>query len=189
MPTQKLFCYVDETGQDTKGRLFVVSVVVTAENRDELLNLCERIERETRKGKYKWGRAKHPRRLAYLRRVFAEPRFHGALRYAVFRKTPGYDLATLDAVAKALHQQPAPYTATVYIDALPPSKRQPYSQHLRGLGLSIEKVRGIPRDESNALVRLADAVAGFARDVSDLTSTEYQALFDTATQQGGLVKL
>lgn len=26
---QKLYCYVDETGQDTEGRLFLVSVVVT----------------------------------------------------------------------------------------------------------------------------------------------------------------
>ncbi len=33
--THKLFCYVDETGQDTQGRLFVVAVVVTGSEREE----------------------------------------------------------------------------------------------------------------------------------------------------------
>lgn len=28
MPTNKLYCYVDETGQDTKGKFFLVTVVI-----------------------------------------------------------------------------------------------------------------------------------------------------------------
>lgn len=189
MPTQKIFCYVDETGQDTKGRLFIVAVVVTAEKRDELLALCEQLETDTAKGRSKWSRAQHRKRLAYLTRVFTDRRFPASLRYAVFRHTTGYDLATIEAVAKALHQHPVPYAATIYVDGLPPSKRNPYAQHLRGLGLSIEKVRGVPRDESNALIRLADAVAGFVRDVQESRSAEYQALFATAKQRGLLVEL
>jgi hypothetical protein len=189
MPTQKLFCYVDETGQDTKGRLFIVAVVVTAEKRDELLALCEQLEADSAKGRSKWSRTQHPKRLAYLRRVLTDRRFHAAIRYAVFRHTTGYDLATIEAVAKALHQQPTPYAATVYVDGLPPSKRNPYTQHLRGLGLSIEKVRGVPRDENNALIRLADAVAGFVRDVEESRSAEYQELFTTARQRGLLIEL
>jgi len=31
---QKLYCYVDETGQDTKGKLFLVSVIITEPQRD-----------------------------------------------------------------------------------------------------------------------------------------------------------
>jgi hypothetical protein len=33
---QKFYCYVDETGQDTMGELFIVSVVVSSSQRDEL---------------------------------------------------------------------------------------------------------------------------------------------------------
>jgi hypothetical protein len=46
--TQKLFCYVDETGQDTQGRLFVVSVVITDQERDLFRQTCEDIEQTSR---------------------------------------------------------------------------------------------------------------------------------------------
>jgi len=46
---QKLYCYVDESGQDTRGKLFVVSVVVAAEDRGISLEQLEKIEDETGK--------------------------------------------------------------------------------------------------------------------------------------------
>jgi hypothetical protein len=57
MPTPKAFCYVDETGQDTKGRLFIVAVVVTGEQRDDCLAWCEAMEQSTGKRRFKWGKA------------------------------------------------------------------------------------------------------------------------------------
>lgn len=42
--TYKLFCYVDETGQDTQGRLFVVAVVVAERARVMLRQQCSAIE-------------------------------------------------------------------------------------------------------------------------------------------------
>ena len=32
----KLYCYVDESGQDTRGALFVVAAVVAAEDRERV---------------------------------------------------------------------------------------------------------------------------------------------------------
>jgi hypothetical protein len=32
----KLYCYVDETGQDTLGKFFIVAIVVAGNQRDEL---------------------------------------------------------------------------------------------------------------------------------------------------------
>ncbi len=49
----KLFCYVDETGQHTYGALFVVSVVIAGKERDELFKICETIETKTGK-RTKW---------------------------------------------------------------------------------------------------------------------------------------
>ena len=47
---QKLYCYVDETGQNTKGRLFIVSVIVTEGEREELARQLEEIEKASKKG-------------------------------------------------------------------------------------------------------------------------------------------
>ena len=50
---QKIYCYVDETGQDTLGELFIVSVVVNSADRDALVAVLEKIERTSGKGKVK----------------------------------------------------------------------------------------------------------------------------------------
>lgn len=46
---QKLYCYVDETGQDTEGQLFLVSVVVTEQEQETIARELERIEAESGK--------------------------------------------------------------------------------------------------------------------------------------------
>ncbi len=48
---QKIYCYVDETGQDTKGEFFLVSVVIAKDERDNLIEKLEEIERSTGKGR------------------------------------------------------------------------------------------------------------------------------------------
>lgn len=44
---QKLYCYVDEIGQDTEGQLFLVSVVVTEQEQEAFARELERIEAES----------------------------------------------------------------------------------------------------------------------------------------------
>lgn len=46
---QRLFAYVDESGQDTNGTLFVVGVVILEDERDNILKELERIEDESGK--------------------------------------------------------------------------------------------------------------------------------------------
>jgi len=43
-PKEKLYCYVDETGQDPASSVFVVVVVVSAENQDALRQALMNIE-------------------------------------------------------------------------------------------------------------------------------------------------
>jgi len=103
MPIKKIYCYVDESGQDTKGRIFVVSLVVVDQDRDKILNLCEQSEKISGKRKDKWGEAKHKRRMRYLRYIFADDRFRECLRYVVFQRTRDYDTATIAAIASAIN--------------------------------------------------------------------------------------
>ena len=51
----KLYCFVDESGQDTKGELFLVAVILHDTNDLLLLeDKLELIEKNTGKNKLKW---------------------------------------------------------------------------------------------------------------------------------------
>ena len=188
---QKLYCYVDESGQDTGSRAFIVCVIVAGEERDKLLNLCEQLEKVSGKREEKWGRANHKCRMRYLRHIFADDRFKGSLRYCVFPRTSDFDTATIIAIARAVsYERPqGRYTTLVYVDGLSKTKRREYGVRLRQLGYPARRVRGIVRDESNALVRLADAIAGFVRDVREQKSREMKTVFEKATREGMLVEV
>ena len=67
--TQKLYCYVDESGQDTHGELFIVAVVITDDQREALLSALEQIERDSGKGANKWHKTMPQRRLDYIAAV------------------------------------------------------------------------------------------------------------------------
>lgn len=188
---QKLHCYVDENGADLGSRIFIVSVVVLGADRDELFTVCEQLEQVSKKGKFKWGKAQHSRRVDYLRRIFADPRFKGNLRYSVFQKPTNYDVATIMAIAKAVQwKKPAEgYTALVWVDGLSKTKRHEYGSELRKLGVPTRKVQGVAKDENNSLTRLADTIAGFVRDVLDGDWGEIRQLFDEARRREILIEV
>ena len=63
---QKLYCYVDETGQDSGSSFFVVVAVVSVEDRDELRQGLAEIEQAAWTGHRKWHKSRPARRLRYL---------------------------------------------------------------------------------------------------------------------------
>jgi len=128
------------------------------------------------KQKDKWGRSnKHFRR---------------KLRYSIYRGQVNYDMTTIVGIAKAIHfEEPKEYTTVIYVDGLKKSKRHTYGSELRKLGVSTHKVQGVTRDESNSLIRLADTVAGFVRDVIDGERGEVLELFKRAKGNGGLIEV
>jgi hypothetical protein len=68
---QKLYAYVDESGQDTLGAFFVVATVLTADNQERVRQALERLERASGKGLRKWVKATPRQRLAYMTPVLA----------------------------------------------------------------------------------------------------------------------
>ena len=62
----KLYAYVDESGQDTAGSFFVVSVLVVAEQHDQLGRELLAIEQQSGKRAIKWHRARPDYREAYI---------------------------------------------------------------------------------------------------------------------------
>ncbi len=142
---QKIYCYVDESGQDTKGKLFIVSIIVTEKDRDLLQKEVEKIELISKKGKLKWGRSNKKLKLAYLNQVISIFRQSSSLRYSVFKNTKDYDLATIVAISKALHYEARKikYKSIIYIDALSKTKKPEYARELRKLGISTQMLDGL----------------------------------------------
>ncbi len=161
---QKLYAYVDESGQDTKGEIFLVSVIVVEEQRDELRKLLQEIEESTRKRKKKWVRTPRDRRAAYIRRVLESKKFTGLIHAAHYRHSRNYiDLTILATAWAILDHANQSYQATVYVDGLNQRQRERFTRGLRGLHVKTRLARGL-KDEADEFIRLADAVAGFVRD-------------------------
>jgi hypothetical protein len=180
----KFYCYVDESGQDTQGRLFIVSVVIADEDREELLKALEAIERETGKNRLNWSKTTYARKLAYVRRVLKLNAVHGKLNFALYQHSRNYFDLTVQTIIRALNAVgQAEYKATVLIDALPPSQARIVSRLLHQSGVHIKKVRGVRRDENDALIRLADALCGFVRAAHE-NQPEMLELFKQATPKG-----
>lgn len=180
----KLYCYVDESGQDTKGTMFIVSVVLLSDQREEIARTCEAIELETGKGRVKWIKTRHDRRLAYIRRIFQEPAFKGRLSYAHHVGSIDYLSLTILTIARTIQSSVGEaYKVTVFIDGLPRSRCRDVGNRLRHLGIAVKKVRGVKHDENDALIRLADALCGLVRAAAE-GQLEMQALLDRGKRNG-----
>jgi hypothetical protein len=187
--TKKLYCYVDETGQDTLGRFFLVAIVITGEEREIIIKELELIEKETLKGASKWKKASLQRRVAYMERIVESKLFLNKINYAAFSGRKDYQELTIIATAKAIIST-APainYEASVYVDALGSKERVAMAAGLRQRQIKVKKVRGMT-DESNAIIRLADAVAGFVRDYLE-GGKKMETIYKKALQKGLIKKL
>jgi hypothetical protein len=175
----KLSCFVDETGQDTKGELFIVAAIVTPSDYDDLEVALEHIEEQSGKGRMKWSGARDAARLAYISRVLTLDTLNAKLAYGLFRFTKEYADCTIETIAAAASLYSAKARLTVFVDGLPQSQVRRFGSELRQRGISVRKVRGVRKEDSSSLMRLADAVCGFARAAlsnrSDLATMLRQA--------------
>ncbi|MBI3962617.1 MAG: DUF3800 domain-containing protein [Deinococcus sp.] len=166
---QRLFCYADETGQDTQGRFFLVVVVITEQAvKDQLSAKLTAIEWRTGKRSIPWHRINYRLRLAYLAELANLPSLTGVLFAATYQHDPRpYLTLTGEAIAKAVQAVvTGPYHLTVVIDGLNAAEQRYVIKEFRHRTIRFRKVVGMA-DEQSEFLRLADAVAGFLRDVAE----------------------
>jgi hypothetical protein len=182
---QKLYCYVDESGQHTEGEIFAVAVFVVAdtEKRDAVRKIIESIESSSGKRRQKWRSSKHVERLEYLTMLFSNPVFKGSLYYTIYHSTREYVPLTVFTVAEAVRRFVSDeYTATVFVDGLRTNEEHQFASSLRKYGIHTRKVRGL-RDEHDAFIRLVDAIAGLVVDADEGNNT-YATLVSKAEREG-----
>ncbi|GEM_PF-6845366 len=116
---QKLYAYVDETGQDTHGVFFLVAVVIAEEDREQLQAALEQIDQQSQKGRLKWRKASFERRIEYLRAVLSTPLVRGKIFFGRYAGTRAYLDLTIYTTAKAiLKRAEGTYRAVVWVDGL-----------------------------------------------------------------------
>lgn len=184
---------VDESGQDTRGKLFIVAIVIVAGGRsDEARRFYEALEKTSGKGKVKWASAKKERRLAYLHTAIQEADSLGVtFFYSVFYQTTDYDGATVEGIARAVHRLSRSASRVyIHVDGLTEPKCSDYKTRLRKLGCrSIMDVRGIKKRQNEPLIRLADALAGALGELEKYENSQLAELFSHAKENGTLIKL
>ena len=182
--------YVDESGQDTKGELFIVAVVAV-ENSDEFRQYCESLEQSSGKGRVKWRSAQKMRRLDYLRSIMLHSSsLQFTLFYRVFRRTTDYDSATIEGIARAIRRlRPIRSDVYVHVDGLSKSKCYVYKTRLRQLSCPVKKVNRVAKDEHEPIIRLADALAGASAELEKYQNEELHKIFSQAKKSGVLISI
>lgn len=169
MDKLKLYCYADETGPDTQGKLFLVAVVITTgELREAIERGLEELEERSGKGILKWRLTSISKKQSYLNGILRIGALQGSLFYALYKDTKDYLKLVAKTLAKAVivFSEGRDYQATIYIDGLRKTEIKEVVKFLSMEGIKRRKVKGL-RDESSAYLRLADALAGFFRDYEE----------------------
>ena len=178
---KKLYVYVDESGQDSKGLIFVVGVLIIEKDREVILKKLEEIEKATGKGIAKWHKSRHEFRQKYIEQIRDSGNFRKTLFFEVFSDTKKYSELTSFATAKAILQKVGrsdDYKATVFVDGLRKNEIDKFRKGLKDLRVNVKKIRGVKKEENNAFIRLADALCGLIRDADGKNSWTRKILED-----------
>ena len=168
MSLTKLYCYVDETGQDTKGEFFLVAVILKEINELAFLETkLKDIERKTGKGYLKWKKTNSKIRNLYLKELIKVNELKNSIFYSHYHSSKEYSRLTSLTIAKAVLMKNEPdYLVTILIDGLNNKEREVVRLELKKLRIKYRKIRGI-KDEQSVFLRLADTMAGFLRDSTE----------------------
>jgi hypothetical protein len=162
-PMQKLYCYVDETGQDAASNIFVVVAVVSQQDQEQLCQALTEIEHLVGIGRVKWHKLLSARHLRNLTLVFGRNLGREELFFGSYPKPPPNFFPLLDVLERAIKTKAVPpHTARVFVDGIDCKKAAELTNALRLRGVSLELLRS-RRDESEPLNRLADRWAGCIR--------------------------
>lgn len=166
---KKLYAYVDESGQDTKGLVFVVSVLILEKEREEISEELEKIENDSGKKNMKWNKSRHEFRKAYIEKLLKMEKMKGRIFFDIFSDTKKYIELTSYATAKAILKKSGndEYKVTIFVDGFKKKEIDIFSRGLRDLKIRTRKIRGVKKDENNAFIRLVDAICGLIRDSQD----------------------
>jgi hypothetical protein len=160
---QKLFCFVDETGQDDRAELFIVVTVISIDDQDALKEALMHLEQRSKVGSKKWHKSRSPEREGFLELAINAQIASGRIFFGRHRKPVPFFQPMVETLCNAIELVAAEdYQAVVYVDGIDRKKARELTGALRERGVKAQHVRSA-RDESEPLIRLADRWAGCIR--------------------------
>lgn len=183
---QKIYCYVDESGQDPRSEVFVVVAIVSDRDQNVLRNQLLDIEYLAKTGKRKWHKSRPERRFKYLQLILEKGVGKGEVYFGSYKKPLPYFLPVIETIKKAITlKTQRQYRATIYMDGIDKKKAAELTGALRLGGIRLGLIRS-RRDESEPLIRLADMWAGCIRGAS-LNKTREKELLNRAKREHYLI--
>ena len=176
---QKIYCYIDETGQDAGSDFFVVVVIATDKEQNLLRRKLLEIESLTKIGQRKWHKSQFKRNKYYIQLVIKKEIGKREVFFGRYKKPIPYFFPMLETIEKAiLDKAEKDYKSIIYVDGIDKKKAAELTNALRLRKIKLEFVRSA-RDESEPLIRLADRWAGCIR-AAFLDRTEEKAILAKA---------
>jgi hypothetical protein len=160
---KKLYCFVDETGQDTGSQVFVVVAVIVTSNIETVRQRLEELEKYTKIGVIKWHKSNYKFRIEFLEEFLRQDNEDLYIYFLKVKKPVFYWLPTIEVLQKSIPNHSGSKTQVIIcVDGLDKFSSKKYTNALRSKDLKIKLAKG-PRDESEPLIRLADRWAGCIR--------------------------
>lgn len=163
---QKIYCYVDETGQDLRADFFIVVAVVNDEKQNPLRRRLEKLEDFVKIGKRKWKEAKRSRKYLKRSQKYLKLALKEKIAIVYFRhfsKPVRYYDAITEVIEKAvLRNVKRDYQTIIYIDGIDKKNALEIGNVLRKREIKAERPRRAT-DQGEPFIRLADRWAGCIR--------------------------
>ena len=180
---KKLYCFVDETGQDSGSKVFIVVAVIVTSNIEAVRQWLEELEKSTKIGVIKWHKSNYKFRIEFLEEFLRQDNDNLHIYFLRVKKPVFYWLPTIEVLEKSIPNHGNAETQVIIcIDGLDRFSAKKYTNALRSKHLKIKLAKG-PRDESEPLIRLADRWAGCIR-MALSANEDCQALVNRAEKQG-----
>ena len=185
--TEKIYCYVDETGQDTKGWLFITVSIIIENEKIPLEIFLEACEAKSGCHKRKWLKTRNKEKTKYIGLVLSSALFKEKIYFRKYDQGRDYVQMAADAIVGAIEayaerRMLGKTAVIIIIDGLNSVEKATISRIIRKNGIFVDKIRGM-RDQSSSLIRLADTVAGIVRDAEE-GNAKLQTVVNELEQKG-----
>lgn len=185
---QKIYVYVDESGQDDTSKYFIVVASVSVADQELLRKQLLDVEAEAKTHALKWNKLKHDRRMKYLALILGRKIAYGHVFIGRYPKPVPYFYPVASVIERAIKQiAQEKYTALVHVDGANKTVAIALTNALRANGISLRMVRG-KTDQGEVLIRFADIWAGCIRSAL-LNENDSKAVFERAQRAGYLVEV
>jgi hypothetical protein len=160
---EKIYCYVDETGQDAGSDIFVVVAVIVADNLNAVREQLIEIEKIGKIGSTKWHKLRHKDRIQFLSAILDIKNVEFKIYFGQYKKIVPFFLPLIETIYRSIKNFTVRDSqAIVCVDGIDNKKSTELTLILRSKGIKLKYVR-TARDESEPLIRLADRWAGCIR--------------------------